>query len=80
MGFFKNFIVAMVLTFLVTRALNFLFLKRFRASQVAYISFFIGVLIFFPVISLTVGFDIAVYEYIAALVVWLIFDLIKKKK
>ncbi len=84
MDLFKNFIFITILIGILTRLTNFFFQKDLKRIVSAYLSFFLVGIIIIPVATFLVGFDVAASEYIIALIIWLIFDLIrsnvKKKK
>ncbi len=84
MDLFKNFIFVTIFIGVLTRIANFFFQKDLKRIISAYLSFFVVGIIIIPIAAYMVGLDVAASEYIIALIMWLIFDLIradvKKKK
>lgn len=80
MAFFKDFIVALVVTGLLTRVSNYFLQKNMPKRQAAMISFGIVGIILLPILSATIGFDVAFFEYLLFLIVWLIIDLMHYSK
>ena len=84
MDLFKNFIFVTIIIGVLTRVTNFFFQKDLKRIVSAYLSFFLVGIIVIPIATFLVGFDVAASEYLIALIIWLIFDLIrsdvKKKK
>lgn len=79
MAFFKNFIVIVILVGILTRIALFLYMKKFKKDVAIFCTFFTVGIIVLPIVSLTIGFDIAVSEYVVALIIWLLFDLMRIK-
>jgi len=77
MGFLKNFIVVVVLIGIFTRIALFLYMKKVKKDVAVFLTFFTIGIILLPIVSLTIGFDIAVSEYVVALIIWLLFDLMR---
>lgn len=84
MDLFKNFIFVTIFIGVLTRIANFFFQKDLKRIVSAYLSFFVVGIIIIPIAAYMVGVDVAASEYVIALIMWLIFDLIrsdvKKKK
>ncbi len=76
--FFKNFIVVVILIGLLTRIGNYLYRKIVKIEVAVLLSALTVGIIILPIVSLTIGFDVAISEYMLALIIWLIFDLLKK--
>jgi uncharacterized membrane protein len=76
MSFFQNMIIAAVLTGTWTRISNWLLKKKVGPATAVYLSFWIGLIVFAPTISWIAGFDVLVAEYVIALIMWLLIDLI----
>ncbi|NGX32596.1 MAG: hypothetical protein K1060chlam4_00645 [Candidatus Anoxychlamydiales bacterium] len=79
MAFFKNFIVVVILVGILTRIALYLFSRKLKRDMAIFLAFFTVSVITLPIVSLTLGFDIAVSEYVVALVIWLLFDLMRIK-
>ncbi|NGX49201.1 MAG: hypothetical protein K940chlam5_00797 [Candidatus Anoxychlamydiales bacterium] len=79
MAFFKNFIVVVILVGILTRIALYLFSRKLKKDMAIFLAFFTVSVIILPIVSLTLGFDIAVSEYVVALVIWLLFDLMRIK-
>ena len=79
MAFFKNFIVVVILIGVLTRIAYFLYSRKIKKDISIYLSFFTVGIIVLPIVSIILGFDIAISEYVVALIIWLIFDLIRIK-
>jgi len=78
MSIFRNFIFATVLVGIISRILKFFLLKKNKRDTAIFLTFFLTSLILMPFISLTVGFDIAISEYLVALIIWLLFDIMRR--
>ena len=79
MWFFKNFIIVVIIVGILTRIALYLYSKKFKRDMAIFLAFFTVAVIILPIVSLTLGFDIAVSEYVVALVIWLLFDLMRIK-
>ena len=79
MAFFKNFIIVVILVGILTRIALYLFSRKLKKDMAIFLAFFTVSVIILPIVSLTLGFDIAVSEYVVALVIWLLFDLMRIK-
>lgn len=79
MAFFKNFIVVVILVGILTRIALYLYSRKIKKDISIFLSFFTVGVIILPIVSITLGFDIAVSEYVVALIIWLLFDLIRIK-
>ena len=77
MAFFKNFIIVIIIVGILTRIALYLFSRKFKKDMSIFVAFFTVAVIMLPIVSLTLGFDIAVSEYVVALVIWLLFDLMR---
>ncbi|MFA6119049.1 MAG: hypothetical protein WC688_03945 [Parachlamydiales bacterium] len=77
MDVFKNFIFVVILVGVLTRIVSYFFSKIVKKAFVIYLSFLSVAIILFPIVSLMIGFDVAVSQYLFSLVIWLIFDLIR---
>jgi len=77
MWFFKNFIVVVILVGIFTRIALFFYQKNLKRDVAVFLSFFSVGIIILPIVSLTIGFDVAVSEYVLALILWLLFDLVR---
>ena len=74
---FSNFIFAILFCFILTRIGNY-FLKKLniRYGLYIYLSPIIVTIITLPIISYFVGFDIVVVEYVFALILCFVFDML----
>jgi len=79
MKFFKNLFVVVIIVGILTRIAIFFYSKFFRKEIAVIFTFFTVGIIVVPIISYTIGFDIAVSEYLVILILWLIFDLLRAK-
>ncbi|NGX34427.1 MAG: hypothetical protein K1060chlam1_00780 [Candidatus Anoxychlamydiales bacterium] len=79
MAFFKNFIIVVIIVGILTRIALFLYSKKLKKDMAIFLAFFTVAVIILPIVSLTLGFDIAVSEYVVALVIWLLFDIMRIK-
>ncbi|NGX28138.1 MAG: hypothetical protein K940chlam1_00313 [Candidatus Anoxychlamydiales bacterium] len=79
MAFFKNFIVVVILIGILTRIALYLYTRKIRRDISIFLAFFTVGIIILPIVSIFLGFDIAVSEYVVALIIWLLFDLIRIK-
>jgi len=79
MVFFKNFIVVVILIGIFTRIALYFFSRKLKRELSIYLAFFTVGIIVLPIASITLGFDVAVSEYVVALIIWLLFDLIRTK-
>jgi len=77
MAIFKNFIIVVILVGLMTRLANHYYLKKMKRTPAAYLSFFSVGVIVLPIVSFAVGFDVTISEYVGALLMWLLFDLLR---
>ena len=77
MVFFRNFFVALILCGILTRMASYFFRKSFKTVPCAYLSFFSVFVVILPIISFLVGFDIVIAEYVASLLIWLFYDLLR---
>ena len=77
MAFFKNFFVVIILVGILTRVANYFYGKILEKEVVAYLSFATVCFTILPFVAYFVGFDIAFAEYIIALIIWLLFDLLR---
>lgn len=71
-AFFSNFIVVVVLIGALTRVLNLVLSKKINREYIA--TFAISILILFPLVSIFLGFDLAISTYLPTLLVWLLID------
>jgi hypothetical protein len=78
MFIFKNFVVVMILMGAFTRLSNYILFKYFKEKSI-YFSFFIVGLTICPLAAIFLGFDVAISEYLIALLLWCLFDLARKK-
>ena len=76
MIFFRDIIIAVVITGVWTRISNWLLRKKVSKPTACYYSFWIALVIMAPIISWIAGFDVLVAEYVIALILWLLIDLI----
>lgn len=76
MIFFRDIIIAVIITGVWTRISNWLLRKKVSKSTACYLSFWIALIIMAPIISWIAGFDVVVAEYVIALILWLLVDLI----
>lgn len=79
MAFFKNFIVVVILVGILTRIACYLYAKKVKKDVSVFLAFFTVGAIILPIVTIFLGFDIAISEYVVALVVWLVFDIIRVK-
>ena len=79
MAFFKNFIVVVILVGILTRIALYLYTRKIKRDVSIFLAFFTVGIIILPIVSIFLGFDIAVSEYVVALIIWLVFDLIRIK-
>lgn len=79
MAFFKNFIVVVILIGILTRIALYLYSRKIKRNIAIFLAFFTVGIIILPIVSIFLGFDIAVSEYVVALIIWLLFDLIRIK-
>ncbi len=79
MALFKNFIIVLIIVGILTRIAMYFFIKKFKKDMAIFLAFFIVAIIILPIVSLILGFDIAISEYVVALGIWLLFDLIRIK-
>jgi len=79
MALFKNFIIVLIIVGILTRVALYLYSKKFNRDMSIFLTFFTISVIILPIVSLTLGFDVAVSEYVVALAIWLLFDLIRIK-
>jgi len=79
MALFKNFIIVIIIVGILTRIALYLYSKKLKKDISIFLAFFTIAVIILPIVSLTIGFDIAISEYLVALVIWLIFDLMRIK-
>ncbi|HEU64938.1 MAG: hypothetical protein KR126chlam4_00573 [Candidatus Anoxychlamydiales bacterium] len=79
MALFKNFIIVVIVVGILTRIALYLYSRKFKKDMAIFLAFFTVSVIILPIVSLTLGFDIAVSEYVVALVIWLLFDLMRIK-
>ena len=77
MAFFQNFIVAVVIIGILTRVAELLFRKKFKKDISMYLSFLTIIIFIMPLVSIFIGFDIAISEYLIALLIWFLFDLMR---
>ena len=77
MAFFKNFIIVVILIGVCTRIALFFYMKKLKKDLAIFLTFFTVGIVILPIISLTIGFDIAISEYLLALFIWLLFDLMR---
>ncbi len=77
MAFFKNFIVVFVLMGICSRVVLFFYSKKIKKNIAIYFTFFTVNIFVIPIVSLTIGLDIAVSEYVVSLIIWLLFDLMR---
>jgi hypothetical protein len=77
MEYFKNFFVVIIITGILTRIVLFLYVKKLKKDAAIFLTFFTVGVIILPIVSLSIGFDIAISEYFVALVIWLLFDLMR---
>ncbi len=64
---------------ILTRIAIFFYFKKFKKDVSIFLSFFTVGVVLLPLISAFVGFDVAVSEYLVALIIWLLFDLMRIK-
>lgn len=76
MIFFRDIIVAAMIMGVWTRISNWLLRKKVSTMTASYLSFWIALIIMIPFISWIAGFDLLVAEYVIALIIWLLIDLI----
>lgn len=76
MFIFKNFIVVIILMGLFTRLSNYLVLRILKKRSI-YVSYFVVGIIICPLSAMILGFDVAVSEYLIALLLWFLFDLMR---
>jgi len=77
MNFFRNFIVVFIIAGILTRITGWILKKRVTKITSAYLSFLIIVIITVPISAITIGWDVAVAEYVVSLLIWLIIDLLR---
>ena len=73
----KDFLVSLLIVGIMTRTLNWAFHGKVNRHLSYYLSFFISAALLLPVMSYLVGFDVMVAQYVVALILWLVFDLVK---
>ncbi len=74
----SDLFVALAICGCMTRLLNWAFKGKVRRVTSYYLSFMISGLLLLPVMTYLVGFDVMVAEYILSLVLWLVYDLVKR--
>jgi len=79
MALLKNFIIVLIIVGILTRVFLYLFAKKLKKDMAIFLAFFTVAVIILPIVSLTIGFDVAVSEYVVALAIWLLFDLMRIK-
>ncbi|MBN2479543.1 MAG: hypothetical protein JXA94_04885 [Parachlamydiales bacterium] len=77
MAFFKNFIIAVIIIGICSRVAKYFFLKKFDNDVSVFLSTLTTAIIILPLISIFVGFDIAISEYLIGVLIWLLFDLMR---
>jgi|GEM_PF-7002371 len=70
--FFTNLLVVVFLVGILTRFTNYILNGRVKREY--FVSFALYFLILIPVVSLTLGFDVAISVYLIALLIWLLID------
>ena len=75
--FLQEFVVALLITGVMTRVLIWVFRKKLPRIFSYYLAFFATGFLLVPLISAIVGFDFMVAEYVFSLILWLMFDLIR---
>ncbi|NGX62962.1 MAG: hypothetical protein KR126chlam6_00366 [Candidatus Anoxychlamydiales bacterium] len=79
MAFFKNFIVVVILVGILTRIAYYLYARKVKKDTSVFLAFFTVGIIILPIVTIILGFDIAISEYVVALIVWLLFDIMRVK-
>lgn len=84
MWFFKDILVAFIIVGLLTRVLAYFLRKKMEKKKACYWSIGLVAIITVPIVSATIGFDIAVAIYVFAIVIWVLIDIlhmqVKKKR
>ena len=73
----KDLVTSMAIVGIMTRTLNWALHGKVKRLFSYYLSFFISAALLIPVMAYLVGFDVMVAEYVVALILWLVFDLVK---
>jgi len=79
MAFFKNFIVVVILVGILTRIAYYLYARKVKKDISVFLAFFTVGIIILPIVTIVLGFDVAISEYVVALIVWLLFDIMRVK-
>lgn len=69
---FLNFLFVIFLMGVLTRLLNFLLKNKVQKPYIA--TFFISLVCVFPLVSVIIGFDVAISIYLVSLLIWLLID------
>ena len=81
MAFFSNILIAAILVGIITRFSHYLFFRYLKDRKIAlYTSFIVCFVVIELLITIFVGFDVAISSYLIAFIIWLIFDFIKYSK
>ena len=79
-GILKDWLTSFIIVGIMTRTLNWAFHGKIHKQLSWYLSFFITGALLLPVMAYLVGFDVMVAEYVVSLILWLVFDLVKRSK
>ena len=82
MAFFKNFIIIILIIGIISRGLNYLFIKLLplKKKWIFALTIFCNIIIFCPIFAVYVGYDVIISEYLPAIILWGIYDYIKNKR
>ena len=80
MDVFKNFIFIFMLTGALTRGAIYLLGRYLDKRHCAMLAFGLIGLIIIPLVSIYIGFDVAISEYLLAMIIWLVVDLMHYPK
>jgi len=77
MFIFTNFISVIIIIGILTRISNYFFYKKYKKMYI-YLSFLSTLIFILPLIAFFVGFDVVVSEYLLSLILWFLFDIVRK--
>jgi hypothetical protein len=78
MWLLKNYFFAFIVSGVLTRISFYFYRKNCNQVTSAYLSLISVGIFLIPIMSYIIGFDIAVAEYLSSLLIWLIYDLLRK--
>jgi hypothetical protein len=77
MHIFRDLLVLVILTGIITRILIHFFKKNRKEKEAVHISYLITLIVMGPISILLLGFDVAIAEFSIALIVWYIYDILR---